>query len=232
MGAVRGVGACVRLAASTSPSPGPAGGVWRCAAVRRPRRPIRRGGVTLPAEQSHHRHRVASGSYQGTVEGGDIWPITWAADGSLLTVWGDGLVDCPQKASYGVARITSDQPSVDMTAVHCGPGPQGLGKLMSIVAAGDTLYARFSPQDDSSGYPIWKSMTAASSGPRHRRRCRSISIRSCSSAGPIKVRWAAMSMPSSLAKPKSAWSERRRTKSSRAPATSISAAPPSRRRGH
>ena len=36
------------------------------------------------------------------------WLVTWAANGSLLAAWGDGVVVCPQKASYGVAAIASD----------------------------------------------------------------------------------------------------------------------------
>ena len=87
--------------------------------------------------------------HQATEEGGDIWPVTWAANGSLLAAWGDGIVVCPQKASYGVAAIASDQPSVDMTRVHCGPGPDSQGKMMAIVASTANAVAR-----TSSGAPV------------------------------------------------------------------------------
>ena len=144
-------------------------------------------------------------SYQATEEGGDIWPVTWAANGSLLAAWGDGVVVCPQKASYGVAAIASDQPSVDMTRVHCGPGPDSQGKMMAIVATNDAVYARVNPQDGSTSYPIWKSVDGGSTWTRRRRHWRSCSILSCSSAEPIRARRAATSMRSSLGKPRSAW---------------------------
>ena len=34
------------------------------------------------------------GSYRWTGDSGDIWPITWAADDTLVTAWGDGTVGC------------------------------------------------------------------------------------------------------------------------------------------
>ena len=97
-------------------------------------------------------------TYQYTAEGGDIWPITWAADGSLLAAWGDGVVTCAEKASYGVAAIATAEPSVALTPVHCGPGPHGLGKMMALIATDDTLFTRFNPQDDSTRYPLLKSV--------------------------------------------------------------------------
>ena len=50
-------------------------------------------------------------SYQATEEGGDIWPVTWAANGSLLAAWGDGVVVCPQKAPYGSPLSPATSPA-------------------------------------------------------------------------------------------------------------------------
>ena len=97
------------------------------------------------------------GSYRWTAQDADIWPITWASDDALVAAWGDGQVSCAQKASYGVAAITADQPSATLSVRHCGPGPDSKGKKMAIVAAGSQLYTRFNPQDGSSGFPVWRS---------------------------------------------------------------------------
>ena len=101
--------------------------------------------------------RWDTATYRWTGSGGDIWPTTWAADGALVTAWGDGEVGCRQKASYGVAAIASDLPGTGLAIRHCGPGPQGKGKMMALLAAGDLLYARMAPQSTGSGYPIWRS---------------------------------------------------------------------------
>src|SRR4051794_36687969 len=44
-------------------------------------------------------------SYRSDGDGGDIWPVTTAADGKLYTAWGDGAVRCGAKVSYGVAVL-------------------------------------------------------------------------------------------------------------------------------
>ena len=75
--------------------------------------------------------RWDAATYRWTGTGGDIWPTTWAADGALVTAWGDGEVGCRQKASYGVAAIASDVPGTGLAIRHCGPGPQGKGKMMA-----------------------------------------------------------------------------------------------------
>ncbi|MFL5338383.1 MAG: Ig-like domain-containing protein [Geminicoccaceae bacterium] len=102
------------------------------------------------------------GSYQWGGDEGDIWPVTWLADGRLLGAWGDGKVVCPVRASYGVAAIGSSLPGTEMTSVFCGPGPMNLGKMMALIAAPDALYARVNLQDGSAGYPIWKSTDGGS----------------------------------------------------------------------
>ena len=88
-------------------------------------------------------------SYRWTAQGSDIWPITWAAEGAndpLITAWGDGKFGCTEKASYGVAAITSDVPSTTLNVRLCGPGPMNRGKIMALLAAGSQLYARVNLQ--------------------------------------------------------------------------------------
>jgi hypothetical protein len=97
------------------------------------------------------------GSYRWGGDGGDLWPVSWALDGSLLTVWGDGQMGCPSKVSYGVAKLASDQPTTSLATIHCGPPGINKGKLMALLATGSGLFARFGPQGTSAGFPIWKS---------------------------------------------------------------------------
>jgi hypothetical protein len=101
-----------------------------------------------------------TGTYRWSGGGGDIWPVTWAADGPLVTAWGDGLLGCRRKASYGVARITAEQPATAaLRTVHCGPGPMHRGKVWALVATPGRLWAAMSEQAASSfgGHPIWLS---------------------------------------------------------------------------
>ena len=98
------------------------------------------------------------GSSRWTASGADIWPITWAATDELVTAWGDGVVMCPEKVSYGVAAITSDVvPSTALERRHCGPGPMNKGKMMAILAVGSQQYARVNLQSTGTGYWVWKS---------------------------------------------------------------------------
>lgn len=96
-------------------------------------------------------------SYRWGGTGGDIWPITWSAEGPLVGSWGDGQLSCTLKASYGVAAIASALPSTDLSVRHCGPTPHGKGKMMALIDAGGVLYTRFNPQDGRAGFPVWKS---------------------------------------------------------------------------
>ena len=97
-------------------------------------------------------------TYQSGGLGGGIWPVTWAADGSLLTAWGDGIVACPQKVSYGLAALASEQPGTGMNPLFCGPGPTGQGKVMSLVGTGAALFATVNLQNGVFRYPVWKSV--------------------------------------------------------------------------
>ena len=101
--------------------------------------------------------RWETSTYRWSGSGGDIWPVTWAADGQLVTAWGDGVVGCRQKASYGVAAVASKSPGTTLVTRHCGPGPSGKGKIMALLSAGDQIYARILSQGTASGYPVWRS---------------------------------------------------------------------------
>ncbi len=85
---------------------------------------------------------VDESSYKYGGVGGDIWPMVWAADGSLRTAYGDGDVACPKKVSYGFVSISSLVPDVSkLGPVSCGPLGSGHGKIMALGAAGKYLYA-------------------------------------------------------------------------------------------
>ena len=97
------------------------------------------------------------GTYQSGGLGGGIWPVTWAANGSLLTAWGDGIVTCPQKVSYGFAALATELPGVGLNGLSCGPGPTGKGKVMAMVGTSAATYAVVNLQNGGYPYPIWKS---------------------------------------------------------------------------
>src|SRR4051812_36949422 len=61
-----------------------------------------------------------TGTYRYAGAGGDIWPVTWAQGGSVRTAWGDGVVGCGTKVSYGVAAL-SGGPSTNLATIGCGP---------------------------------------------------------------------------------------------------------------
>ena len=62
-----------------------------------------------------------------------------------------------EKASYGVAQITVEQPSTALRTIHCGPGPMNRGKIKALVATPGRLWAIMLAQGNSSfrDYPIW-----------------------------------------------------------------------------
>jgi hypothetical protein len=98
-----------------------------------------------------------TGSHRWGGEGGDIWPVTWAQDDTLRTAWGDGVIGCRAKVSFGVAAITSATPSTAMQTISCGPTGANKGKIMAMLAAGGSLYAALALQDAGTGYPLWRS---------------------------------------------------------------------------
>src|SRR4051812_23192199 len=89
--------------------------------------------------------------------GGDIWPMTWAEDGSLRTAYGDGQIGCPAKVSYGTLAITTDPPSLVPQGVGCGPAGSGHGKIMALGAVGSVLFGRMGQQSRKAPYPIVRS---------------------------------------------------------------------------
>ena len=98
------------------------------------------------------------GSYRSDGDGGDIWPVTAAADGKLYTAWGDGKLGCPAYVSYGVAAITG-APNANLQGAGCGPPGQGRGKIISLLAAGDALYAVAILQDRPwplTDFQVWR----------------------------------------------------------------------------
>jgi hypothetical protein len=98
-----------------------------------------------------------TGSHRWGGEGGDIWPVTWAQDDTLRTAWGDGVIGCRAKVSFGVAAITSATPSTGLQTISCGTPGSGKGKIMAMLAAGGNLYAVLSTQGAGSGFPVWRS---------------------------------------------------------------------------
>src|SRR5689334_6899539 len=42
-------------------------------------------------------------TYRNAGAGGDMWSTTTAPGGVVYTAWGDGVIGCPGKVSYGVA---------------------------------------------------------------------------------------------------------------------------------
>jgi hypothetical protein len=81
--------------------------------------------------------------------GSDLWPMTWAADDSLYTTWGDGGgfggTDRDGRASLGFARLDGPANRFQATNIWGGknsrhPATFG-GKVGALVAVGGVLYA-------------------------------------------------------------------------------------------
>ena len=80
--------------------------------------------------------------------GSDIWPITWAADGHLYTVWGDGGgfggTNKDGRVSLGVGRVEGPRSGYRGANIAGGkdaPNPAPFtGKSEGILAIGNTLY--------------------------------------------------------------------------------------------
>jgi hypothetical protein len=96
-------------------------------------------------------------SYVFAGVGGDIWPMTWAADDSLRAAYGDGQIGCPVYVSYGTVAITTEPPSLALQGVGCGPTGNGHGKIMALGAAGSVLFGRMGQQSKAAPYPIVRS---------------------------------------------------------------------------
>lgn len=108
--------------------------------------------------------------------GSDLWPVTWAADGSLFTAFGDGGgfggTDQDGRVALGFARI--DGPPEHFVGINLNGGKNPLhpasfarnGKVGGIVAVGNRLYAWLNTQNGK--WPnvdqalIWSDDAAAS----------------------------------------------------------------------
>jgi hypothetical protein len=114
--------------------------------------------------------RFDDASARELAPGSDLWPITWAADGSLYTVWGDGGgfggSDRDGRVSLGVARVEGGRRDYRGVNVAGGVGAARpapfAGKSEGILALGDTLYlwrdgegGRFGSYFD--GFSLWRS---------------------------------------------------------------------------
>ena len=99
------------------------------------------------------------GSYKSAGAGADIWATASASDGNVYAAWGDGVVGCRTKVSYGLAVITGG-PSANLHVTGCGPAGSGKGKIGALVAVGTTLYAVANLQDGkwpNSSFAVWRS---------------------------------------------------------------------------
>jgi hypothetical protein len=116
-------------------------------------------GPPYPASTVITGVRWETSTYRWSGSGGDIWPVTWAADGTLLTAWGDGEIGCREKVSYGVAAIGAGDPSTALQLLHCGPARINRGKIMALVATPGSLWAAMASQPLASfrGFPVWRS---------------------------------------------------------------------------
>ena len=114
---------------------------------------VRPGGLALPASSVITGISWDPASYVFAGVGGDLWPITWAADDSVRASYGDGPTGCPVKVSYGTVAITTNPPSLALQGVGCGPAGTNQGKIMALGAAGSVLFGRMGQQSTGSPPP-------------------------------------------------------------------------------
>ena len=97
-------------------------------------------------------------TYRSGGAGGDLWPVTAGADGTVYTAWGDGTVTCPVKVSYGVASVAGG-PSATLRRVGCGTPGDKAGKLISLLDVAGTLFAvaYLQGRPDTGAVAVWSS---------------------------------------------------------------------------
>ena len=90
--------------------------------------------------------------------GSDLWPVTWANDGSIFTAWGDGGgfggTDMDGRVAAGFARI--DGSPENYTAININGGKDAKhpasyskkGKVGGILAVGDRIYGLLNTQNN------------------------------------------------------------------------------------
>ena len=94
------------------------------------------------------------GTYSSGGPGGDLWPPTSGADGSVYAAWGDGALGCGRKVSYGIAALPP-VPRAQPRTVACGPAGSAHGKIISLLDVRGTLYAVFLVRENSwPGSPV------------------------------------------------------------------------------
>jgi hypothetical protein len=96
-------------------------------------------------------------TYKTAAPGSDLWPVTWAADDNIYSAWGDGGgfggTDKDGRAALGFARIEGSPEQFVGRNVNGGKDSQHpasfpkLGKVGSILAIGNTLYAWLNMQN-------------------------------------------------------------------------------------
>jgi hypothetical protein len=87
-------------------------------------------------------------SHRQAAPGSDLWPITWADDDNLYTVWGDGGgfggTDSEGRVTLGVARIAGNPDNLQATNVFGGKNPEAPadfnGKSNGLISIDGVLY--------------------------------------------------------------------------------------------
>jgi hypothetical protein len=103
-------------------------------------------------------------------EGGDLWPVAWAADGHLYTAFGDGWgfrADDPHwkpgepdrvttKRSWGFTRLEGDFSGWSATDLACfSSGKSGRGKIASMFPIRGGIHMLVLEQRSVPDYSIW-----------------------------------------------------------------------------
>ena len=94
---------------------------------------------------------------QTAAPGSDLWPVTWAADGSLFTAWGDGGgfggTDQDGRVSLGFARIDGPPEHFAGININGGKNPRHpasfprKGKVGGLLAVGNRVYGWLNAQN-------------------------------------------------------------------------------------
>lgn len=94
---------------------------------------------------------------QTAAPGSDLWPITWAADGSIFTAWGDGGgfggTDQDGRVALGFARIDGPPENFAGININGGKNPQHpasfthRGKVGGLLAVGNRIYGWLNTQN-------------------------------------------------------------------------------------
>ena len=96
---------------------------------------------------------------QTAAPGSDLWPVTWLADDTLVSAWGDGGgfngTDHDARVSLGFARLNGTPPAVKGVNLNGGKDPlhpasyPSKGKVGGLLAIDNRVYAWLNAQDGS-----------------------------------------------------------------------------------